>query len=130
MHGENNVMSQTPSNPMPRPQRVVPVAPVPVQAPGYPEPHDIGQDAGMRMLLPVGRSWVAIVAGYLGLFAVLLLPAPLALLAGIFAIFHIRANPNRHGMGRAIFAIVMGVLFSVVLAFVIIFQVTEARLWG
>src|SRR3954471_11457956 len=34
-------------------------------------PDDIGQNAGIRMLLPVGRSGWAIAAGYLGLFSVL-----------------------------------------------------------
>lgn len=83
-------------------------------------PRPLGADAGMRMLLPVGRSWVAIIAGYLGLFAVLLIPAPLALLTGIMGIMHIRRNPGTHGMGRAIFGIVMGALFTAVLIFVLI----------
>jgi hypothetical protein len=69
----------------------------------------------MRMLLPVGRSWVAILAGYLGLVAVLVVTAPLALAAGIAAVIHLRKNPELHGMGRAVFAIIMGGLFSVLL---------------
>ena len=68
----------------------------------------IGDDAGIRMLLPVGRSGWAIAAGYLGLFSLLCLPSPLALLAGIMAIREIRRDPTKHGMGRAIFGIVMG----------------------
>ncbi|MCG3181042.1 MAG: hypothetical protein BIFFINMI_03410 [Phycisphaerae bacterium] len=81
-------------------------------APPPPLPRDEGQDAGMRLLLPVGRSWVAIAAGYLGLFAILVIPAPLALAFGIWAVRHIKADPKRHGMGRAIFGIVMGSLFT------------------
>lgn len=72
-------------------------------------PPALGDDVGMRMLLPVGRSWVAIVAGYLGLISVLLVPAPFALFFGAWAIRHVRSAPGRHGMGRAIFGIVMGV---------------------
>jgi hypothetical protein len=72
-------------------------------------------DAAMRMLLPVGRSGWAIAAGYLGLFAVLLLPAPFALAAGLMAVRDIRANPAKLGMGRAVFGIVMGALGSLVL---------------
>lgn len=64
----------------------------------------------MRMLIPVGRSGWAIAAGYLGLFSFLILPAPIALITGILAIRDIRSHPDRHGMGRAIFGIVMGVL--------------------
>jgi len=67
------------------------------------------------MLLPVGRSGLAIAAGYLGLFAVLLVPAPFALLLGGLAVRDIRRHPDKHGMGRAVFGIVMGVLGSIAL---------------
>lgn len=67
------------------------------------------------MLLPVGRSGWAIAAGYLGLFAVLVVPAPLALITGIVAVQDIKSHPERHGMGRAIFGIVMGTLGSIAL---------------
>jgi len=63
---------------------------------------------------------MAIVAGYLGLISILLLPAPLALLFGILAIGDIRRSQTtdqpKHGMGRAIFGIIMGAIFTVVLA--------------
>ena len=68
----------------------------------------IGDNLGMRMLLPVGRSAWAIAAGYLGLFSVLGVPAPLALFTGIMAVREIRAHEHIHGMGRAVFGIVMG----------------------
>ena len=38
---------------------------------------------------------------------------PFAVLCGILAIRELRTDPNLHGMGRAIFGIVMGSLFSV-----------------
>lgn len=68
-----------------------------------------------RMMLPVGRSSWAIASGYLGLFSVLLVFAPFALLSGIFAVKDIQKNSEKHGMGRAIFGIVMGALGSVFL---------------
>ena len=77
---------------------------------------NMGDDAGMRLILPVGRSGWAIAAGYLALFSVLCVPAPFALLAGILAIIEIRNNPKKHGMGRAVFGIVMGVIGTVFLA--------------
>jgi len=80
----------------------------------------IEDTAGMRMLLPVGRSMWAIAAGYVALFSVLILPAPLALALGITAVVHIRRNPGLHGMGRAVFAIVMGALFSMLLIMCVI----------
>ena len=81
--------------------------------PGYgPRPDDLGQQAGMRMLLPVGRSGWAIAAGYLGLFSFIILPAPLALIISIIALLDIKKHSGRHGMGRAIFGLIMGILGS------------------
>ena len=77
----------------------------------------------MRLLIPVGRSFWAIAAGYLALFSVLLVFAPPALICGLVAIADIRKSklgPNpKHGMGRAIFGIVMGALGTIALLFVL-----------
>lgn len=75
-------------------------------------PERLGDSAGMRMLLPVGRSPLAIVAGYLGLVSVLCVPAPFALGFGIAAAVDLKRHPEKHGWGRAIFGIVMGGLFT------------------
>jgi hypothetical protein len=80
------------------------------------------------MALPVGRSPWAIAAGYVGLFSVLLVPAPLAVLLGIVAIVDIRRHPKKHGMGRAIFAVVMGLVFTVVLLIVLVMNVGARQL--
>jgi hypothetical protein len=69
----------------------------------------------MRFLLPVGRSGWAIAAGYAGLFAVLFFPAPIALVLGIVAIRDIQKHPEKHGMGRAIFAVITGSIFTLFL---------------
>lgn len=86
-----------------------------------PAPED---SAGMRMLLPVGRSGLAIAAGYLGLFSVLILPAPLAIILGILAIRDIRASrltpKPKHGMGRAVFGIIMGAVGALILFLILI----------
>jgi hypothetical protein len=74
----------------------------------------------MRMLIPVGRSAWAIAAGYAGLFAIACFPAPIALILGIVAIRDIKKHPQRHGMGRAIFGLAMGVIFSIVLLVVLV----------
>jgi Domain of unknown function (DUF4190) len=87
---------------------------------------DIGQDAGIRMLLPVGRSGWAIASGYLGLISVLLIPAPFALLTGILAMLEIGRNPKKHGMGRAVFGIVMGGIFSIPLVILLVGLALEA----
>lgn len=91
-------------------------------APQAPSGDRIGDDFAMRMLLPVGRSGWAIAAGYLGLFAFVIVPAPLALIVSIIAIRDIRksrSNPRpKHGMGRAVFGLVTGILGTLVLLFV------------
>ena len=76
---------------------------------------DYGQDAGIRLLVPIGLSGWAIASGYLGLISVLCIPAPLALITGILAIREMRRNPKKHGRGRAIFGIIMGSVGTVVL---------------
>jgi hypothetical protein len=96
----------------------IPRAGSPFCQPG-PSMPDLGDSAAIRMLLPVGRSLWAIAAGYFGLLAMLFFPAPIALVLGIVAVRDIRLHPNRHGMGRAVFGIVMGAIFSVGLVFVI-----------
>ncbi len=73
-------------------------------------------DIGTRMLIPVDRSALSIIAGYLGLFSILCFPAPLALLLGVLAMRGIKkSNGAKHGMGRAWFAVIMGGIFTIVL---------------
>ena len=99
----------------------------PAGPPPLPVAPRIGDDAGIRMLLPVGRSGLAIAAGYLGLFSLIILPAPIALIVSVLAIRDIRNHRDdphpKHGMGRAIFGLVMGLLGTGVLAFALI------RIW-
>mgnify|MGYP002348670945 CR=1 FL=1 len=63
-------------------------------------------------MLPVGQSVWAIIASYLGLFSVLLLPAPFALTLSIIAISDIKksrlTDRPKYGMGRAIFGLIAG----------------------
>ena len=76
---------------------------------------DSTEGAVMRMLLPVGRSGLAIAAGYAGLFALMVWPAPIALVLGILAVRDLKAHPDKLGMGRATFGIVVGALGSAAL---------------
>ena len=84
----------------------------------------MGDNAAMRILLPVGRSGWAIVAGYFGLFAMLVVPAPLALIISIVAIRDIRRSRSlphpKHGMGRAVFGLITGVLGTLLLLAILI----------
>lgn len=111
-----------PPQPSISPQPLPPGSAAPSLAYASPMPpsDDVGQNAGMRMLLPVGRSGWAIAAGYLGLLSILMVPAPFAIICGIIAIIHMKRNPRVHGMGRAVFGIVMGLLGCALAVFVII----------
>jgi ABC-type nitrate/sulfonate/bicarbonate transport system permease component len=77
----------------------------------------------MRLLLPVGRSAWAIAAGYLGLFSFVLIPAPISIIISLIAIRDIRRSKlsakAKHGMGRAIFGLVMGILGTLLLGIII-----------
>ena len=101
--------------PQPVPGAAPPVPP-PYAGPRPPARPDPGNDPMMRMLLPVGRSGWAIAAGYLGLLSFLGIFAPVALIVGIVAVRDIQQHPEKHGLGRAWFGIVMGVLGSLALA--------------
>lgn len=79
-----------------------------------------GHDAGMRMLLPVGRTGLSLAAGYVGLASLVIWPlGVVALILGILAVRDLQRRPGTHGMGRAIFAIVVGALFTAL--FVVVF---------
>ncbi len=73
---------------------------------------DYDSDEGLQYVIPINTSGLAIAAGYMGLISVLCLPAPIALILGILALNQLKKNPKMHGKGRAIFAIIMGGLFT------------------
>lgn len=105
--------------------------PPPLPNPQFPPPppqRSVEDDPAMRMLLPIGRSSWAIVSGYLGLISVLCIPAPFAILTGILAIRDMRRDPKLHGMGRAVFGIVMGSIFTIALfIWLVIFAVAQLQ---
>ena len=73
-------------------------------------------DPALRMIIPIDRSIWAIAAGYLGLFALICFPAPIALIVGIIALRDIKqSGGKKHGLGRAWFGIIMGAIFTLLL---------------
>ena len=101
------------------------------EPPSLPVKPQLGDDFGTRLLLPVGRSGWAIAAGYLGLFSLIILPAPISLVVSVIAIRDIRKSRTaphpKHGMGRAIFGLIMGVLGTGVIVFAVIAGILSAR---
>ena len=80
----------------------------------------------MRLLLPVGRSALSIIAGYLGLFSLLVVPAPIALVVSILAIRDLKKHPELHGMGRAVFGLILGILGTLFLVAMTVGLLSEA----
>jgi hypothetical protein len=88
-----------------------------------PDPLD---DPALKYVLPVNTSGWAIAAGYLGLFAVICLPAPVALIVGLVAIGHVRRK-KLNGMGRAVFGTVMGGLGTAFMAFFLVLGLVQGK---
>ena len=78
--------------------------------------------AAERMLMPVGRSGWAIAAGYAGLFGFLMVPAPLALILGLVAAWDLKKNPEKHGWGRTVFALLVGALGTALLFWIFVLE--------
>jgi hypothetical protein len=69
----------------------------------------------VHWLVPTGRSWQSIAAGYLALLAtVAWFLGPVALGLGIWAL-RIAGRTRTHGRGRAVFAVVVGALSTLAL---------------
>jgi uncharacterized membrane protein len=78
-----------------------------------------GQKAD-KWLAPVNRTPLSLIAGYAALFSVLIIPAPIALGLGIWALIDLKKKPNMWGKGRAWFAVIAGGLFTLVFIAVLI----------
>jgi hypothetical protein len=90
-------------------------------------PFGLGADPAMRALLPVGRTPLSIVAGYLGLSSILCVPSPIALAVGVWAVIDLKKKPGMHGMGRAVFGIVMGAIGTIAIVASIVARLVAPR---
>ncbi len=78
----------------------------------------------VHWLVPTGRTWQSVTAGYVALFAVVLwVLGPVALWLGVWGL-RASARSVAHGRGRAIFAIIVGALSSLAALAVVITSVT------
>jgi hypothetical protein len=86
-------------------------------------PQPAGQvDPALGVLVPLGVDPMALIAGYVGLFSIVLVPAPVALLLGLMALGRLKADPKARGAGRAWFAVIAGAIGSIGLLFLIVAQ--------
>jgi hypothetical protein len=106
--------------------QVSPVPPHPPAGPftppvtaGYPPALGESPDDPVHWLIPLGRTWQSIAAGYLGIFALFIwVLGPVAVAAGVWAL-RVSSRGGAHGRGRAVFGIVAGALATVFLAVLI-----------
>jgi hypothetical protein len=94
---------------------------------GYALPVVAGGSDNLTGILPTHTSGWAIAAGYLGLFSLVGIAGPFALVCGIIALRHLRREPELRGHVRAWIGIVLGALGSVLLVFVIVAMVASAK---
>ncbi|HVQ88389.1 MAG TPA: DUF2510 domain-containing protein [Actinomycetes bacterium] len=74
----------------------------------------------VHWLLPTGRTWQSIVAGYVALFAILIWPlGPIAFGLGLWALVS-SSSGGSHGRGRAWFAVVVGTLATLATLFLVV----------
>ena len=78
-------------------------------------------DPVLGYIVPISTSIWAIFASYAALLSVIVFPAPLALILGIIALIDVRRHPEKKGMVRAIFAIVMGTIFTLLIPALFLF---------
>lgn len=64
----------------------------------------------LDMLVPIRADIFAVAAGYFGLFSLVVVGAPFAIIFGVIALRRIKHHPERTGKGRAWFGIIMGSL--------------------
>jgi len=88
----------------------------PAPATGWPPaatPDGMAPDETLHWVLPVGRSWQSVLAGYVGLVALFVwVLGPVSITLGILGLR--RARTGGRGSGRAWFAVVAGVLGCVI----------------
>jgi len=89
---------------------VIAATPDPLPVPPGASAYNAPDDRVMRALIPIGRSWWAIASGYLAFFVMIPFVGLAAIATGVLGILAIRKREGLHGMGRAVFGIVMGVL--------------------
>jgi hypothetical protein len=81
---------------------------------------DDPKDDTLFWMVPVGRAWQAVVAGYLGLFVLVIWPlGPVAFGFGAWAL-QVMDRDHTYGRGRAWFGVITGILSTFAMFIVLI----------
>ena len=76
-------------------------------------------ESELHLVLPMGTPLSAIIAGYLGLFSVLMFPAPFALVTGFVGLAQIKKNGGHYGKVRCWVGIILGGIFTLLILWLI-----------
>ncbi|MBO6513223.1 MAG: DUF4190 domain-containing protein [Phycisphaerales bacterium] len=66
----------------------------------------------LKYLIPMGTSPIPMIAGYLGLFSILVFPAPFALIFGVVGLKQLKNKNITNGKGRCWTGIILGSIFT------------------
>ena len=81
----------------------------------YPTQSAPSSDPALKWVLPVGRSGLAVAAGYLGLLSLVGVFAPVSIVVSILALRDLNRRPASLGRCRAVFGLVMGIVFTILM---------------
>ena len=81
--------------------------------------------SSLRFVVPMNTSAWAIAAGYAGLFCLILVPGPVALILGAVAVWDLKRRPNVSGRGRAWFGLIAGVLATALLGVIVVARLSQ-----
>ncbi len=99
------------------------------QTPPSHQPEATQRNKLVEMLIPINRSGWAIAAGYVALFTIpFIVVGPVAVLLGILALRDFKKSPNKAGRGRAWFAIIYGMIGTVILTLMAVLLLRHSSL--
>lgn len=101
----NNFMDQKPNQNQPNNQTAEANKVIPAEGTSQTKSL-LEEHPSVKYLVPIGRSGLAIAAGYVALLGTLVIPAPLGIILGILALRDIKKHPEKLGKARAWFAII------------------------
>jgi len=80
---------------------------------------------GVEFLIPINRTGWSIAAGYMGLFSILPFFGFISIFISGVAFYDFKRHPERHGRGRAVFGLVMGILSTLFYAIVLYSKISR-----
>lgn len=73
----------------------------------------VENDQFLNVAFPVNRTPLSIIAGYLGLLAIIPIFGVISALVGCWALYDLKGKPNKKEHGRAWFAVIFGTITTI-----------------